>query len=205
MCEKPRVKCSRCPHQHFLPVTDDVIRSHLEGRGDQGKDCVIGVNPMLQDETCLFLVVDFDEDGQQQDAEAFLETCREFDLPAAVERSRSGQGAHIWLFFEEAIPARPARSLGTFILKETMERQPGIGLDSYDRLFPKQDALLKGGYGNLNALTLQKGPRERGNSVVVDNQFVPYSDQWSFLAKDLGKRLEDVIDAILLALQHRIH
>lgn len=183
VCEKPRVKCSRCPHQRFLAVTDDVIRFHLEGRDDRGQDCVIGVYPILQDETCFFLAADFDKESWQEDALAFLQTCREFDLPAALERSRSGRGAHVWFFFDQSIPARLARSLGTFILTETMERRPDIGLDSYDRFFPNQDTLPKGGFGNLIALPLQKGPREGRNSVFVDDRFVPCSDQWSFLSQ----------------------
>ena len=151
---------------------------------------------MLRDETCFFLAADFDKENWQEDALAFLQTCRVFDLPAAMERSRSGGGAHVWFFFDESIPARMARSLGTFILTETMERCPDIGLDSYDRLFPNQDTLPKGGFGNLIALPLQKGPREGGNSVFVDDQFVPYSDQWSFLSK-IRKMTRAEVEAVV--------
>ena len=196
VCEKPKIKCSRCPHQRFLAVTDDVIRFHLEGRDDREQDCVVGVYPMLRDETCFFLAADFDKENWQEDALAFLQTCRVFDLPAAMERSRSGGGARVWFFFDESIPARMARSLGTFILTETMERCPDIGLDSYDRLFPNQDTLPKGGFGNLIALPLQKGPREGGNSVFVDDQFVPYSDQWSFLSK-IRKMTRAEVEAVV--------
>lgn len=196
VCEKPRVKCTRCPHQRFLAVTDDVIRFHLGGRDDRGQDCVIGVYPILQDETCFFLAADFDKESWQEDTLAFLKTCRVFDLPASVERSRSGDGAHVWLFFEEPIPARLARSLGTFILTETMERRPDVGLDSYDRFFPNQDTLPKDGFGNLIALPLQKGPRERGHSVFVDDQFVPFSDQWSFLSK-IRKMTRAEVEAVV--------
>ena len=182
LCEKPKVKCAACPHRRFLPVTDEVIRWHLSGRDDDGRDFVMGVYPMLQDETCFFLAADFDKTHWQEDAEAVLETCRRMNLPAALERSRSGNGGHVWLFFEEAIPAALARKLGSHILTETMERRPDIGLDSYDRFFPNQDTLPQGGFGNLIALPLQKQPRELGNSVFLDEQCLPYPDQWAFLS-----------------------
>ena len=101
---------------------------------------------------------------------------------AALERSRSGNGGHIWLFFDQAIPASLARKLGSHILTETMERRPDIGLDSYDRFFPNQDTLPQGGLGNLIALPLQKKARESGNSVFLDDDFAPHSDQWAFLS-----------------------
>ena len=142
----------------------------------------MGVYPMLQDETCFFLAADFDKTHWQEDAGAVLETCRRMNLPAALERSRSGNGGHVWLFFEEAIPAALARRLGSHILTETMERRPDIGLDSYDRFFPNQDTLPQGGFGNLIALPLQKQPRELGNSVFLDEQCLPYPDQWAFLS-----------------------
>jgi hypothetical protein len=141
ICEKPRIKCSECLHQRFLPVTDDVIRWHLQGHDDHSRDFVIGVYPMLLDETCFFLAADFDKTTWQEDVAAFLETCRQMNLPAALERSRSGRGGHIWFFFKEAVPATLARKLGAHILTETMERRPDIGLDSYDRFFPNQDAI----------------------------------------------------------------
>ncbi|MGA2259757.1 MAG: hypothetical protein ABSG53_34200, partial [Thermoguttaceae bacterium] len=162
-----RVKCTACPHRRFLPVTNEVIRWHLAGRDDDGRDFVMGAYPMLQDETCFFLAADFDKTHWQEDAEAVLETCRRIDLTAALERSRSGNGGHVWLFFTEAIPAALARRLGSHILTETMERRPDIGLDSYDRFFPNQDTLPQGGFGNLIALPLQKLSRELGNSVFL--------------------------------------
>jgi superfamily II DNA or RNA helicase/very-short-patch-repair endonuclease len=137
---------------------------------------------MLRDETCYFLAIDFDGAGWQRDAHAFLENCRRLDVPGYLERSRSGNGAHVWLFFAEAIPATLARKLGSHILTETMENRPELGLRSYDRLFPNQDTLPKGGFGNLIALPLQKHAREQGNSVFLDENFTPYVDQWAFLA-----------------------
>ena len=182
VCEKPRVKCSDCPHQHFLPVTNEVIRWHLSGRDGRGRDFVLGVYPMLLDETCFFLAVDFDGSDWKKDAGAFVQICRERKLSVVLERSRSGEGAHVWFFFEEAVPANLARKLGSHLLTETMEARPEIGLDSYDRLFPNQDTLPSGGFGNLIALPLQKQARERGNSVFLDEQFLPYPDQWALLS-----------------------
>lgn len=182
ICEKPRIKCSECPHQRFLSVTDDVIRGHLQGHDDHSRDFVIGVYPMLLDETCFFLAADFDKTTWQDDVGALLETCRQMNLPAALERSRSGRGGHIWFFFNEAVPATLARKFGAHILTETMERRPDIGLDSYDRFFPNQDTLPPGGFGNLIALPLQKRPRESGNGVFLDERMTPYLDQWEFLS-----------------------
>lgn len=196
ICEKPRIKCVECPHRRFLPVTDEVIRWHLSGHDDQGQPFVAGVYPILQDETCFFLAVDFDKQNWCEDATAFLETCSRMNVPAALERSRSGRGGHVWLFFEEAIPAALARKLGSHLLTETMEQHPEIGLDSYDRFFPNQDTLPRGGFGNLIALPLQKQPRDHGNSVFLDEQLVPYPDQWAFLStiRKIGRsRVEDTV------------
>jgi superfamily II DNA or RNA helicase/very-short-patch-repair endonuclease len=163
-------------------VNDEAIRWHLSGRDAEGRNFVMGVYPMLQDETCFLLAADFDKAHWREDAAAILQTCQDMNLPAALERSRSGNGGHIWLFFEQAVPATLARRLGAHILTATMEHRPDIGLDSYDRFFPNQDTLPQGGFGNLIALPLQKQPRERGNSVFLDEQFIPYPDQWSFLS-----------------------
>jgi hypothetical protein len=185
ICEKPKIRCEDCGHREFLPVTDLVVRNHLQGFDPQDRarrNFTIGVYPMLPDETCWFLAADFDKASWQEDILAFLETCSAFHVPAAVERSRSGNGGHIWIFFAEPVPAALARQMGTFLLSQTMERRPEIGLDSYDRFFPSQDTLPKGGFGNLIALPLQKKPRENNNSVFVNEQFAPYEDQWAFLA-----------------------
>ena len=182
VCEKPRVKCATCQHRQFLPVTDEVIRWHLSGQDDRGGDFVAGVYPMLLDETCFFLAIDFDKTSWQDDAHAVVETCRRINVPVALERSRSGNGGHVWMFFEDAIPAALARRLGSHVLTETMEHRPDVGLDSYDRLFPNQDTLPQGGFGNLIALPLQKKPRDAGNSVFVDDHFVAHADQWAILS-----------------------
>jgi superfamily II DNA or RNA helicase/very-short-patch-repair endonuclease len=196
ICQKPKVKCADCQHRNFLPVTDDVIRWHLSGQDASGREFVMGMYPMLQDETCFFLAADFDKTHWQEDAGAILDTCRHMNLAAALERSRSGNGGHVWLFFQDAIPAALARRLGSHILTETMEVRPDIGLDSYDRLFPNQDTLPQGGFGNLIALPLQKRPRDLGNSVFVDERGVAYPDQWAFLST-LSKIDRSTVDLIV--------
>lgn len=182
ICEKPRIKCGDCPHQRWLPVTDTVIGHHLSGVDDQGRPLVVGVYPMQLDDTCFFLVLDFDKGEWAEDAQAFLAACRQSGVPASLERSRSGNGGHIWIFFCEAIPASLARSLGAHLLTETMESRPEAGLESYDRFFPNQDTLPRGGFGSLIALPLQKAAREHGNTLFLNDQLIPHADQWAYLA-----------------------
>lgn len=182
ICPKPRGKCSACQYQQYLPITDAVVRWHLVGRDASGADFVMGVYPLLLDETCFLLAMDFDKCSWQEDAHAVLNTCRRIGVPAALERSRSGAGGHVWIFFDGPVSASLARRLGAHILTETMEHRPEIGLESYDRLFPNQDTLPRGGFGNLIALPLQNEPRRRGHSVFVDMQWEPYIDQWEFLS-----------------------
>jgi hypothetical protein len=157
------------------PLTDKAIRNHLIGK------LTIGIYPLLPDETCWFLAVDFDKKSWMADAAAFAATCRRFRVPIAVERSRSGNGAHIWLLLDCPVAAANARQLGRALLTRTMENRHEIGLDSYDRLFPSQDTLPKGGFGNPIALPLQKHPRKHGNSVFLDDVLQPHVDQWRFL------------------------
>ena len=159
ICGKPRVKCGECPNQAFIPVTDDIIEKHLRGEGARGSggDFVAGVYPLLPDETCWFLAADFDEESWAADALAVLETCQAKGVPAALERSRSGKGSHVWIFFSEPVSARTARQLGAAMLTETMERRPEIRFDSYDRFFPSQDTMPVGGFGNLIACLCSAG------------------------------------------------
>lgn len=177
ICEKPRIKCSNCPNQAFVPVNEEVVRSHLQGRDvanpGRGEPFVAGVYPLMPDETCWFLAADFDKQYWQRDALAFLATCREKNVPAALERSRSGNGAHVWIFFSEPVPASEARRLGAHLVTETMDRCPDLGFESYDRFFPSQDTMPAGGFGNLIALPLQNGPRQQGNCVFVDDELRP--------------------------------
>jgi superfamily II DNA or RNA helicase/very-short-patch-repair endonuclease len=182
LCDKRKVKCVACPHRRFLPLTDRIIHHHLTGRDGAGHDFVLGLYPMLQDESCFLLAADFDKESWREDAMAFRETCRSLGLPATLERSRSGNGGHVWLFFREALPTALARRLASYVLTETMERRPDIGLDSYDRFIPNQDTMPQGGLGNLIALPLQKQSRAQGNSVFLADNLSPYPDQWAYLA-----------------------
>jgi superfamily II DNA or RNA helicase len=176
VCEKPRVKCSECPNQAFIAVSDQVVLDHLQGRH------VMGVYPLLPDDTCWFLAADFDEASWADDVAAFVETSRVVGLPPAVERSRSGNGAHVWFFFAGPVPAATARRMGCYLITETMSRRHQLAMASYDRFFPNQDVLPRGGFGNLIALPLQYEARERGNTVFVDDRLVPHADQWAYLA-----------------------
>ncbi len=176
VCEKPRVKCGECPNQAFMPVSPDVLLSHLQGRH------VIGVYPMLTDETCWFLAADFDKACWRKDVLAFTETCRQLDVPYAIERSRSGNGAHVWFFFSNPVAAATARKMGSYLITETMAQRHQLSMSSYDRLFPNQDTLPNGGFGNLIALPLQYHPRQEDNTVFLDDSLEPFPDQWAFLS-----------------------
>jgi superfamily II DNA or RNA helicase len=193
ICHKPRVKCGDCRQRLLLPVTDQVIYDHLAGKQ------TIGVYPLLTDDSCYFLAADFDEADWREDAKAFVQSCRALAIPAALEISRSGNGAHIWIFFADPVPAREARQLGAALISHTCDRTRQLSLTSYDRLFPNQDTLPKGGYGNLIALPLQKQPRELGRSVFVDEHLEPYPDQWAFLASHQSLAGSELEDAILRA------
>ena len=169
-------RCSDCVNQAFVPVSDQVVVDHLQGKH------VIGVYPLLVDETCWFLAVDFDKRSWREDLMAFAETCRSAGTPIAIERSRSGNGAHAWFFFTAPLSANVARRMGCFLITETMSRRHELSMDSYDRLFPNQDTMPRGGFGNLIALPLQHDARQKGNSVFIDEQLEAYADQWAFLA-----------------------
>ena len=159
-----------------------MVRISVRPRSSRSRDFVVGVYPLLPDETCRFLAADFDGESWARDAVAYLETCRIRGVSAALERSRSGKGGHVWIFFAEPIPAREARQLGAMLITATMERRPEIGFASYDRLFPSQDTMPAGGFGNLIALPLQRQAREQGNSLFVDDDLHPFDDQWTFLS-----------------------
>lgn len=204
ICQKPKIACQECNFRAFTQVSDEVIRNHLKGNDPNdrsGRDFTIGVYPLLADESCWFLVADFDKSTWTEDAKTFLETCVSYQVPAVLERSRSGNGGHVWVFFETPVPAVLARKLGALLLTNTMNRRPEIGMDSYDRLFPSQDTLPRGGFGNLIALPLQKKPRGQNNSVFLDNDLNPHPDQWAFLSsiqkmahQDLERIVKNVQD-----------
>jgi superfamily II DNA or RNA helicase len=159
----------------LFPLTDLAVQEHLQGKK------TLGIYPLLLDETCWFLAADFDKTTWRDDALAFLSTCQRAGVPAYLERSRSGNGGHVWIFFDRPVAAVLARKMGCAILTQTMERRH-LGLDSYDRFFPNQDTRPRGGFGNLIAAPLQWVPRQNGNSVFVDDNLEPYLDQWQLLA-----------------------
>jgi hypothetical protein len=175
ICDKPQVKCGACPNQAFLAPGASELRAHLRGRQ------VMGVYPLLPDETCWLLAIDLDGQSWRKDVGAIREACGELAIVPAIERSRSGQGAHAWFFFSAPVPASLARRFGLMVLTDTMARSPTLTMASYDRLFPSQDTLPKGGFGNLIALPLQGDARRRGNTVFLDEHLDPYDDQWIFL------------------------
>jgi hypothetical protein len=166
VCFKPKVKCAKCDARKFVPVSDEMVRQHLSGKDAQGKPFVMGIYPLRLDETCSFLAVDFDKAMWKEDALAFFEACDALEIAAYLERSRSGNGGHVWLFFAEPLPAGLVRKLGSFILTKAMNARPELGFDSYDRFFPNQDRMPAGGFGNLIALPLQKGARGGGAGIA---------------------------------------
>lgn len=195
-CDKPRVKCGQCDNREFFPVSDRTVYEHLSGK------LTMGVYPLLKDDTCWFLAADFDKSSWKKDVSAYLETCSDVGVPAVLERSRSGRGGHVWMFFFEPVSASAARKVGCYLLTKTMERRHQIDLGSYDRFFPNQDTMPKGGFGNLIALPLQKGPREIGNSLFLDKNFQPFFDQWAFLSgvKKISKsEIESIANMATLA------
>ena len=194
ICYKPKVKCGDCRHQAFLPLEDRAVYAHLSGKKS------LGFYPLLRDDHTWLLDVDFDKSDWQKSVQAFQSVCEEHAIPCSVERSRSGEGAHVWLFFKQPVPAALARQLGFALLDRAMEQHAGLSFESYDRLFPNQDTLPEAGFGNLIALPLQRGPRQTGNSVFVDRLFEPIVDQWAYLA-DVRKMEKGQIEQCLNSLQ----
>lgn len=193
VCHKPKVKCADCRARRFVAYSDAEVRAHLEGRQ------TVGIYPLLADETCRLVAIDLDGARWRDDAKALREAAEEHRVPVLVERSRSGDGAHVWVLFDEPVPARTARAIGSWLLTGAMRRRC-IGLGSYDRLFPNQDTMPAGGFGNLIALPLQRARREEGCTVFLDDGLEPHADQWSHLAAatrldresaaELGQRAE---------------
>ena len=191
VCEKPRIKCGACQHRQLVPLSDQAIYDHLSGAK------TLGVYPLLSDNSCHFLAVDFDKSSWQEDVLGFVASCRKFSVEASIEVSRSGNGAHVWIFFDRAVLAREARQLGTALISYTCNSHQQLDLASYDRMFPNQDFLPKGGFGNLIALPLQKAAREKGFSVFVDDELQPIDDQWGYLAS-LPVNAGNTLDAVVL-------
>ena len=181
ICGKPKQKCGTCKNRDFMPFDTEAVRAHLTNQDENGNG-IVGVYPLLADETCRFLAMDFDGEGWMKDVAALRAVCEASGIPCAVERSRSGRGAHAWFFFERPIPAAQARRLGSLLITQAMTHRHEIRFASYDRMFPNQDTMPKGGFGNLIALPLQGAARKKGNSVFVDADFEPHPDPWAFLS-----------------------
>ena len=198
LCNKKVHKCPDCPNREFLPLTAETVRAHLIGKDALCRD-VVAIYPMLEDNKTWLLAADFDEENWRADVSAFCKCGKEFGLAPAVERSRSGNGAHVWFFFSVPVSAEDARRLGSGLITQTMARRHELSFTSYDRLFPSQDIVPKGGFGNLIALPFQGQAQKNGNSLFVDECFVPYPDQWAFLSalpKITPKQLAECIQKV---------
>jgi superfamily II DNA or RNA helicase len=195
LCRKPTGKCVDCPNKAYAVLDERVIDDHLRGRNN----LVAGIYPLCLDETCYFLAIDFDEEEWQKDITQLREVCWEFDFSIAIERSRSGKGAHAWIFFEKPIAASLARKLGSALLTYAMNKRHEITFKSYDRFFPNQDTMPKGGLGNLIALPLQKTARANNNSVFINENFESFKDQWAYLAA-VRKLSEEDVDRLITKL-----
>lgn len=188
-CNKYKIRCNECEYRECLPLTEEVILKHLKG------EITVGIYPLIPGDICYFLAIDFDKSTYQEDVQAFWSLCDEMSIPIYVERSRSGNGAHVWLFFQEATSAKVARKLGNILLTKTMEKA-SLDLDSYDRIFPNQDTMPNGGFGNLIALPFQGEAAKLHNTVFVNRQFEAEENQIEILKKIKKIRREEVYAVI---------
>ncbi|MGL4522913.1 MAG: TOTE conflict system archaeo-eukaryotic primase domain-containing protein [Bacilli bacterium] len=176
ICIKPEKTCKDCSCRSFLPLNQQTIEQHLLGTH------IVGIYPLNLDFTCHFVAMDFDKHQWQSDSLAVTSICSQYEVPFALERSRSGHGAHVWIFFSEKIDAALARTFAYRILELASNENQNLELQSYDRIFPTQSTLHQNGLGNLIALPLQKNSRTEGNSCFVNDSFEAYEDQWAFLS-----------------------
>lgn len=172
-------KCKNCQYRENKPISKETIYKHMYG------NYPIGIYPLLENDTCFFLSLDFDDKDSKKDIKsdvlAFASVCDKYEVPIAIERSRSSNGIHIWMFFDTNIKARTARKLGSLLLSKTMEIS-NISISSFDRMFPNQDTLPKGGYGNLIALPFQNEPSKYGNTLFIDRNFILIKNQMQYLS-----------------------
>ena len=193
--KKDGVRCKDCELRAYKPVTLPLIKAHMNGTDPNGND-VVAIYPMLENNLCQLLVFDFDnhakgaeqedyaniDDGWKEEINALRHICKNLDVDAAVERSRSGRGAHLWIFFKEMVPARLARRFGFALLEKGAESVNLKSFKYYDRMIPTQDALPEGGLGNVIALPLQGMALKFGNSAFIDENWNAYEDQLNVLA-----------------------
>jgi len=177
-------------YKNYLPLTDNELQKHLNGVKQ------IGVYPLLQDNTSWFLVADFDKRNWKEEAVKFLNACKEKNIPAYLERSRSGNGGHVWIFFDESYPAIRSRKVFISILENSGVFSMFDKSSSFDRLFPNQDFLSGKGLGNLIALPFFKPAMEEGNSCFINPEnFEPYPNQWQFL-NEIGRVSIEILDKL---------
>ncbi len=194
ICNKIQTKCSDCLSRASLPLDAEAVRSHLEGKE------VIGTYAIREDDTTIFLAADFDGTDWHDDVMRYKKAANEFGIDTAVEISRSGEGAHAWIFFTEPVTAFLARRLGTVIMTRALSLSGSFSLASYDRFFPNQDYIPDGGFGNLIALPLQYISRKDGRTLFVNDEFIPFHNQWEYLAgvKRLSRVMaESILDNII--------
>jgi superfamily II DNA or RNA helicase len=191
VCNKPESTCSVCHNKNYAEFNKQAIEQHLRGYA------VYGIYPLLQSETCKFVAIDFDKHDWKEDIKIIREVCNESHIPVAIERSRSGNGAHAWIFFQDELSASLARKLGTAIITYSMSIRHEIKFQSYDRIFPNQDTMPKGGFGNLIALPLQKKARKYYNSEFINEDFNSYNDQWKYLSSIRKMSEEEVENSII--------
>lgn len=220
-CDLKKFSCASCPYKSPVPLSDSYIFVHLCGKDEFSRD-VIGIYPLFQDNTCRFLAFDFDfhkdksknvensfsekPDNQKwkKDVLAVYKVCEDFMVPCSIEISRSGNGSHLWIFFSENIKAKTARDFGNLILMAAMKEYHSLPFESFDRMFPNQDEIPKGGYGNLIALPLQGKAVKENHSVFVDENFVSYRDQWKYLSS-VKKISSSKIKKISLKIGETVH
>lgn len=186
--------CKNCAYRENQPITDELIKRHFTGSGRNV--LIMGVYPLLENETCRFLAIDFDKGNWQTEILAAKKIYAEYGIESYMERSRSGNGGHLWIFFNEEIEARIARQLGIKVLETAMSRMGGTKFDSFDRIFPNQDRMPQGGFGNLIALPLQRQAVEKGNSVFVDEKFQMYSSQTKLLQNIMRYRKNEILEVL---------
>ncbi|MGL5639615.1 MAG: TOTE conflict system archaeo-eukaryotic primase domain-containing protein, partial [Cetobacterium sp.] len=190
LCDKLKRGCSNCQNKKYLPIDNKIIESHLRG------EIVVGIYPLLKDETCNFIAIDFDKKDWESSIKSLYLVCKENKIDALIERSRSGNGGHLWIFFSESVSASIARKLATGLINKAMCKNNNLSFDSYDRIFPNQDTMPKGNLGNLIALPLQKEARQKNNSVFVNEDFIPYQNQWEKLRSIQKLSLEEIQNKI---------